>query len=431
MEKREPSPDKKVILATVAGDVHDIGKNLVNIMLSNNGYNVYDLGIKVDIEDMIKAAKDHNSQIIGMSGLLVRSTEIMKENLQELNRRDFLPKVILGGAALTKDFVAKELQPIYKGQVFYARDTVDALSILEKNLEKGKTILDKPQVEKKSHNNVKKKNEVNPDQRLVGNANRHQFVSRENIVKPPFYGNKMLEIPSQDLFALLSHKVLFEARWGFKKGNLTESQYKRIIEEQARPALNKFIEEDRKESIFKAKAVYGYFRCMARGNKIKLFDDAEITIAEFDFPRQKNKPGLCLADFISEEQTDLIAFWAVTLGEKIIEEGNKRFSEDQFCDYHLLHGLGAELADCGAVYLHRQMHRELFPEETLTQGKLKGCRYSFGYPACPDLSSQKELLRILDAKKIGIKLSESFQMIPELSVSGFILLNPFARYFVP
>ncbi|MGM0600705.1 MAG: methionine synthase [Candidatus Rifleibacteriota bacterium] len=431
MEKVEPSPDKRVILATVAGDVHDIGKNLVNIMLSNNGYNVYDLGIKIDIEDMIKAAKDHNSKIIGMSGLLVRSTEIMKENLEELNRRNFFPTVILGGAALTKDFVEKELQPIYNGRVYYARDTVDAVSILEKNLSKNEKEAQESIISKNTGKSVKKKDNINPDEELVGRANRHQFVANQNIIKPPFYGRHLLEISSKDLFALLSHKVLFEARWGFKKGSLTETEYKKIIEEKARPALNKFIKEDQEEILFKAQAVYGYFRCKARGNKIKIFDDAEITIGEFEFPRQKKKPGLCLADFISEEKNDLIALWAVTLGKNIIEEGRKRFADDKFCDYHLLHGLGSELADCAAVYVHRQIHRELFPGQTLTKGQLQGCRYSFGYPACPDLSSQKDLLRILDARKIGIELSESFQMVPELSVSGFILLNPFARYFVP
>lgn len=429
MEKKESHPDRRMILATVAGDVHDIGKNLVNIMLSNNGYAVFDLGIKVDIDEMIRAAQEQNARVIGMSGLLVRSTQIMKENLEELNRRNFLPAVILGGAALTPEYVEFELKPLYQGRVYYARDAVAALKIME--------TLNRPTEggnDTAIHADLRRKKKPvfnQPDDKMLGSANRHQFVDSAKIVKPPFFASHLLEINSNELFSLLSHKVLFEGRWGFKKGNLKDADYLKILEEKARPALNRFIDADREHELFHSAAVYGYYRCRASGNCVKIYDDAGIAIGDFTFPRQTKKPNLCIADFFSAENDDLIALWAVTLGKRVIEEGRRLFENDSYCDYHYLHGLGAELADCGAVHLHRHIHRELFPNLPLSENPAQGCRYSFGYPACPDLSAQKELLRLLQAEKIGIELTESCQMVPELSVSGFIVFNQHARYFVP
>lgn len=429
MEKKQPHPDRRMVLATVAGDVHDIGKNLVNIMLSNNGYTVFDLGIKVDVADMIRAAEEQGANVIGMSGLLVRSTQIMKENLEELNRRQFLPAVILGGAALTADFVENELRPLYQGRVFYARDAVDALKYMEQLGKKEETKatpaenpIQKPALPTK---------QVRADDEMIGKANRHQFVAAADKLQAPFYANHLLEISSNELFSLLSHKVLFEGRWGFNRANLDTKAYERIIEEKARPALNRFIEFDRSHEVFQTRAVYGYYRCRGRGNTVKIFDDAGITIGEFSFPRQQKAPHLCVADFFSSDNDDIIALWAVTVGDRVAKEGQELFKNDQYCDYHLLHGLAAELADCGAVHLHRHIHREIFPAVPLTDNQVRGCRYSFGYPACPDLSAQKELLRLLQAQNIGIELTELYQMVPELSVSGFIVFNPHARYFVP
>ncbi|GAB4283992.1 MAG: methionine synthase [Candidatus Rifleibacteriota bacterium] len=427
MQKRETQTDKKMILATVSGDVHDIGKNLVNIMLSNNGYKVYDLGIKVDIDEMIRAARENDAQIIGMSGLLVRSTQIMKENLEELNRRGFHPYVILGGAALTREFVENELQPLYKGRVFYAKDAVDALSIMEKLGDKSLT----GQFDATRKTGGKTGHKVEVNEANIGKVNRHQFSVGYSPVKAPFYDSHLLEIASNDLFSLLSHKVLFECRWGFKQGNLSKKEYDRIIKEKALPALNQFIETDRRNEIFQGRAVYGYYRCRASDNRIKILDETGLTIGEFNFPRQERSPHLCISDFVHEHEDDMLVLWAVTLGNKVIQEGKALFANDKYCDYHLLHGLGAELADCAAVHVHRHVHRELFPEFPLTDNQPNGCRYSFGYPACPDLSAQKELFRILKAERIGLELTESFQMVPELSVSGFVIFNPNARYFVP
>ena len=429
MEKKEADPDRKLILATVAGDVHDIGKNLVNIMLSNNGFNVIDIGIKVDIDAMIRAAQEHGARVIGMSGLLVRSTQIMKENLEELNRRDFLPAVILGGAALTPEYVENELASMYRGQVFYARDAIDSIKIMQSLTDKARN--SKIAAEKKPSVEINKNAVLPPEIENAVKANRHQFMADTQSLEAPFYSNHLLDIASADLFALLSHKVLFEGRWGFKKGDLSEAEYQNVLETKARPALNQLIEFDRENAVLQNRAVYGYYRCRAVGNNIRLLDNAGNAIAEFCFPRQRKSPYLCLSDFVSDAGDDLIALWAVSVGDKIIQAEKQLYSENRYCDYHFLHGLGAELADCAAVYVHRQIHHELFGKKSSAETQLDGCRYSFGYPACPDLAAQRELMRILNAEKIGIGLTESNQMVPELSVSGFILFNRHARYFVP
>jgi len=428
MEKSPPDPDRKMILATVAGDVHDIGKNLVNIMLSNNGFSVVDLGIKVDVDAMIKAARENQANVIGMSGLLVRSTQIMKENLEELNRRDFLPAVILGGAALTPDYVNNELRPMYRGKVFYARDAVDSIKIMQDLADGNYSRLPEAKVPAAA---VSKARSHVPDGKAAGQANRHQFMIDHNVVKAPFYDSHLIEIASNDLFSLLSHKVLFEGRWGFKKAGLTDAEYQKLIETKARPALNQIIDFERQNAVLDNRAVYGYFRCRAAGDAINVFDESGSSLARFTFPRQNRPPFLCLADFVSETEDDLIALWAVTVGDRIIQAEKELFAQSRYLDYHLLHGLGAELADCGAVHLHRHMHRELFSQLPLTGEQPAGCRYSFGYPACPDLAAQRELMRVLSAQRIGISLTELNQMVPELSVSGFIIFNRHARYFVP
>lgn len=428
MEKTEADPDKKMILATVAGDVHDIGKNLVNIMLSNNGYSVVDLGIKVDIDAMIRAAHQHQAGVIGMSGLLVRSTQIMKENLEELNRRDFLPAVILGGAALTPEYVNNELKAMYRGRVFYARDAIDSIKIMQELTEKPKQAA-KP-TPSDSRPVAEKNTAVANLSAPRSEANRHQFFADFKPFKAPFAGSHLLEIESSELFKLLSHKVLFEARWGYKRGDLPEIKYAELLEKQAMPALKKFVDLDEKENLFESRAVYGYYRCRAHGDSIAIYDETDLKIGEFNFPRQGRAPHLCISDFVDERE-DTIVLWAVTVGNRVIEAEKKLFGADRYCDYHLLHGLGAELADCAAAYVHRHVHRELNQDKPLTAEQLIGCRYSFGYPACPDLSAQRELFRLLQAGRIGLSLTTSDQMVPELSVSGFVILNHHARYFVP
>ena len=237
--------------------------------------------------------------------------------------------------------------------------------------------------------------------------------------------NKIIDISTKELFDVLSSKVLFEARWGFSKGNLTDEEYKSIIENKAKPALEKLKKQEETSPLIECKAVYAYFEAKSEGNKII------INNCEFEFPRQEKEPYLCIADFIKNNTSKIIPFFVVTIGSKIIEAEKKLFEENAYYDYHLLHGLGAEMADCAAVCVHRKICCELFKETYDKKDKPLGCRYSFGYPSCPDLAYQKKLFELLNPSRIGVTLTESYQMVPEFSVSGFILFNNKARYFVP
>lgn len=265
---------------------------------------------------------------------------------------------------------------------------------------------------------------------------------------PPFFGSKIIDIPTEELFKVLSKKVLFEGRWGFSKGNLSDEEYHKIIETKAKPALDKLIQQEEENPRIACKAVYGFYHCHSQGDSIII--DQPTTTKTFTFPRKtaatpfykggqggfySSKPILkhhysCISDFISPSG-DYLAFFATTIGGKIIEAEKQLFEANSYFDYHLLHGLGAEMADCGAVVTHRTICEELLEKKLAQSDKPFGCRYSFGYPACPDLSYQKELFDILEPSRIGLSLTESYQMVPELSVSGFILFNPEACYIVP
>ncbi len=239
---------------------------------------------------------------------------------------------------------------------------------------------------------------------------------------------KIIDIPTKELFDVLPSKVLFEARWGFSKGNLSDEEYKSIIENKAKPALEMLKKQEEASPAIESKAVYGFFACKSEGNKITVLDSNNKEIV-FDFPRQKQSPNLCITDFF-RQPSDVVPFFVVTLGNKIIEAEKRLFEENSYYNYHLLHGLGAEMADCAAQCVHRIIRDEyfqIFPEEE----KNKGCRYSFGYPSCPDLADQKKLFELLNPSKIGLTLTNSYQMVPELSVSGFIVFNKKAKYFVP
>ncbi|MBQ3644837.1 MAG: hypothetical protein II961_09595 [Candidatus Riflebacteria bacterium] len=238
---------------------------------------------------------------------------------------------------------------------------------------------------------------------------------------------KVIDIPTKELFDVLSRKVLFEARWGFTRGNLSEDEYKRIIDNKAVPALENLIAQEKQNPLIECKAVYGFFACKREGNKITVFNSNNKEII-FDFPRQEKEPHLCIADFI-RQPSDVVPFFVVTLGNKIIDAEKKLFEDNSYYNYHLLHGLGAELADCGAVCVHKIISDIFYKNQSYS--KPKGKRYSFGYPSCPELSYQKNLFDLLEPSKIGLSLTQNYQMVPELSVSGFILFDEKACYFIP
>lgn len=259
-------------------------------------------------------------------------------------------------------------------------------------------------------------------------VNRHQFKSGDCKATPPFWGSKIVNIRSKEIYNLLSHKLLFETRWGYTKGKLSEKQHKKLIEETAKPALYKLIEQDEKDNIFDVSAVYGYYRCISNDESIHILEESNYK-TQFLFPRQKNEPYLCLSDFVNDKESDIIALWALTLGSKVQAVEQQFYNDGRYKDYFFLHALGAELANCAAIYLHKHIQRELFGNEPVTNKNIRGCRYAFGYPACPDLSMQQQLSQILDTKRISISYTESWQMIPELSVAGFIIFNTYARWF--
>ena len=246
----------------------------------------------------------------------------------------------------------------------------------------------------------------------------------KNLIGKP----QIVDIPTKELFDVLSSKVLFEARWGFSKGNLSDEEYKSIIENKAKPALEMLKKQEESSPVIECKGVYGFFSCKAEGNKLSVFDSNNKEII-FDFPRQEQPPNLCITDFVCGEK-EIVPFFAVTLGNKIIEAEKKLFEENSYYNYHLLHGLGAEMADCGAQCVHKKIRDEYF-QILPNEEKTKGCRFSFGYPSCPELADQRKLFELLNPSKIGLSLTNSYQMVPELSVSGFIIFNKKAKYFVP
>ncbi len=430
-KKTESAAGKTIILATVSGDVHDIGKNLVNILLSNNGYRVVDLGIKVDVDTMIRAAQEHGSTVLGMSGLLVRSTQVMRENLAELNRRGLPYTVILGGAALTRDYVEGQLQPEFHGQVHYAQDAFDGLAVLDRLFRKGS-----PETGREPQPRplplARSTPDGSPDPRIpwVPRPSTHP------IPTPPFLGGRTLGIDPEALIALLDPKILFQARWKFERGHQAESEYQSMLDREARPALDRLLSDLRRLEWSGPKARYAYLRCRSDGDRLLVQPVAGKKPVIWEFPRSSRAPFPCISDFFASDEDDLIVPWAVTLGPEVEAFTRKHFREDRYRDYFLWFGLLAELAECGAEYVQKWVAAEMqakAPLETLDREAMRrppsGIRFSFGYPACPDLDQQKSLLKLVDGSGIGIRLTRNHQMVPEHSVSGFLVLKPDAHYF--
>jgi 5-methyltetrahydrofolate--homocysteine methyltransferase len=432
----------KMLIATVKGDVHDIGKNLVDIILSNNGYTVVNLGIKQPLDAILKAAEEHKPDVIGLSGLLVKSTAVMKENLEELNRRNLNYQVVLGGAALTRRFVEVDLRDIYKGKVFYANDAFDGLRIMDE--------LTNPAVEKKltDYNRkpppasapIEKKTETStPAEITAGKAN---IPPVKDLPKPPFWGSRVVRgIDLKEVFPYTNETALLKVRWGFKRVRTTSlEEYKAMMDEKVYPLFEKWKQYVLREGIFHPQVVYGYFPCQSDGNTLLIYDNDMKTVKEkFDFPRQKKEPFQCIADFfrpVSSGQMDVIGMMIVTIGAEATERIQEIFKKNAYTDYLYLHGLSVETAEALAEYWHKRMRVELgiagedHPEtRELFHQHYHGSRYSFGYPACPRLEDQDKMFHLLDPKRIGVELSEEAQLHPEQSTSAIIVHHPAAKYF--
>ena len=449
MERAEGENKGTVVLATVKGDVHDIGKNLVDIILTNNGYRVVNLGIKQPVATIIQAAKDNEADIIGMSGLLVKSTVIMRENLEEMVRQQVYVPVMLGGAALTRRYVEEDCAKVYSsGRVAYARDAFDGLSMMDTVMKGEFDSMIEERQKAREGRPVNKRRELGkptlPERPIDWEEvrlRREELHRGSEVPEPPFWGDSLLEdIPIRALMPFLNERMLFQFHWGFRKMGRSLEDYMAWAQGEVKPILVDLIKRCEEENILQPRAVYGYWKAAADGDDLVLFDDAgEREINRFSLPRQDRAGGICVADFFREADSgerDVIALQAVTVGQNASEVAREWFEEDRYQDYLYLHGLGVEMAEALAEYCHKRVRAELgFGHEDardrlqlLNQG-YRGSRYSFGYPACPNLADQSKILQLLDADRIGLRLGDEDQLHPEQSTSAIVVHHPQAKYF--
>ena len=457
MEKKEGQERGRIVLATVKGDVHDIGKNLVDIILTNNGYKVFNIGIKQPVEAIMKAALEHQADAIGLSGLLVKSTLIMKEDLAEMSQRGIKLPVICGGAALTERYVEKDLAQSYRGPVFYGRDAFSALKIMEQ-IKKGPAESMEVKQEAVAAAVVVPEKTVSVPQPIrnstgpmrVPAKDSHSstprgplfHVHRDNAVpKVPFYGYRILKnISLMEVCKWVNKFTLFRQQWQFKQGDRTPREFELFLQENVEPVFERFKMQAIRERILEPKVIYGYFRCYSEQDDLVVLDDAgKQELVRFNFPRQQREPYECISDFFRPQgagEPDVVGFHIVTMGKRATEAEQKLFKADKYQEYLYLHGFGVETTEALAEYVHAMIRRDMgvhlqdrrSKEEIFRQG-YQGSRYSFGYPACPNLEDQKKLFQLLPGDKIGVQLSETFQMVPEQSTSAIIVHHPQAKYF--
>jgi 5-methyltetrahydrofolate--homocysteine methyltransferase len=409
MDKDDKTDAPCILLATVQGDVHDIGKNLVNIILSNNGYKVIDIGIKVTAETIIETVKNRPEiDIICLSGLLVKSAMIMQESMAKYKAAGLKQPILLGGAALTRKFVAQDCATLYDGPVVYCRDAFSGLKAIQ-DFEKGTL---------ESSSWKENKESATSSQSIKKSAT----TILESVPESPFLGRKTLEVASSEFLPLLNQQILFRGRWGYKRGKLDEAGYQELLDKTVLPEFKTLQERILKEHLLEPKIRYGWFPCNRSGESLIIENSSEEFI--FPLPRQRREPNQSLVDFFRTEEQggDLIGFFVVTLGEKIGAICQDLYGQHKYHEYLLLHGFGVEAAESLAQYTHNLMRQELGINVT-------GQRYSFGYSACPELDLQQPLFELLQATEIGVQLSSSMEMVPELSVSAMVVHHPEAHYF--
>jgi 5-methyltetrahydrofolate--homocysteine methyltransferase len=454
MERVEGAQKGTIVVATVKGDVHDIGKNLVDIILTNNGYKVINLGIKQPLRQILDAAAAHRADAVGMSGLLVKSTVIMRENLEEMRRQGVRLPVLLGGAALTRAYVEEDCYRAYgEAPVAYAGDAFAGLALMGKVM--AGSFAD--HVAERAGQAAGRSRGRRP--RALGPVNgaaapplrpvdleeirlrRHELSRDVTPPKPPFLGSQVLdEVPVRALLPWLNEQMLFQFHWGYEKQGRRLEEFMAWAQKELRPVLADLVARAEAEAVFTPKAAYGYWRAAGEGNDIVLLDeDGAHEVARFRLPRQDRDGGLCIADFlrdVDDGERDVIGLQVVTMGQRASDVAREWFAADRYQDYVRLHGLGVELTEALAEYVHSRIRGELgFGHEDaremrrlLKQG-YRGSRYSFGYPACPNLADQAPLLELLGAERIGVELGEEWQLWPEQSTSAIVVHHPQARYF--
>ncbi|HEX8558775.1 MAG TPA: methionine synthase [Pyrinomonadaceae bacterium] len=476
MEKKGGATAKgTMVLATVKGDVHDIGKNLVDIILTNNGYRVINLGIKQTIDAILHAFEEHKADAIGMSGLLVKSTLIMRENLELMNERGIRAPVVLGGAALTRRYVEEDLESLYQGRLFYARDAFDGLHTMDvltgagaqgPGKETRRAAAARAGAGNGAPADAADAAEAGEDpEELVGEdaklgvraararprgvlrspeAAAHTSRSDVNpdapIPRAPFYGSRVESVPLADVFRFVNETALFKGQWQFKQGRRPAEEYRALVEQKVRPVYEELKARSGRDGLLVPQVVYGYFPCQSEGNDLVVYHDDERTErARFTFPRQPAGRRLCLADFFASRESgrvDVVAFQLVTVGRRASEYAQELFRSDNYSDYLYFHGLSVESAEALAELWHKRVREELgiAGRDAAELPKLfhqgyQGSRFSFGYPACPDLEEQTKLFELLGPERIGVELSEEFQLVPEQSTSALVVHHEEAKYF--
>jgi len=456
MEKKGGATAKgTMVLATVKGDVHDIGKNLVDIILTNNGYKVLNLGIKQPIEAILQAYDEHGADAIGMSGLLVKSTLIMRENLELMNERGIKVPVVLGGAALTRRYVEDDLKSLYHGQLYYARDAFAGLHTMDQLLggtngeekaqqagaELGVDAADDVEDLIGEEQKLGIRKPAKPRTRGTGDTTHTERskVSRDvPIPRPPFLGSRVVDdISLDDVFAFINETALFKGQWQFKQGRRPLEEYQALVRDKVRPIYEEIKERSKREKLLVPKVVYGYYECQSDGNDLIVYDQEREV--RFTFPRQPAGKHLCLADFFASRgsgKKDVVAFHLVTVGRRASEYSHELFKADNYSDYLYFHGLSVESAEALAELWHKRIREGLgiagadSPDLTrLFKQEYQGSRYSFGYPACPRLEDQEKLFALLNPSRIDVTLTEEFQLEPEQSTSAIIVHHPEAKYF--
>ena len=471
------------VIATVKGDVHDIGKNLVDIILSNNGYKVVNLGIKQPVENIIQAYREHNADCIAMSGLLVKSTAFMKDNLATFNKEGITVPVILGGAALTPKFVNEDCQQTYQGQVVYGKDAFSDLHFMDKlmpaksaaNWDDLQGFLDEYEAKSKEErqksevrsqkSGVKSQesaipNETVPAASQAASPDTHRSEAVDSSIPrptPPFWGTRILnpeDISLDEVFWYLDLQALFVGQWQFRKPqDQAREAYDAFLQETVQPILDTWKARVKAENLLHPQIVYGYFPCLAEGNSLHIYDPSVVTnnppslpapdpVATFTFPRQKSMRRLCIADFFLPQdrakpgQFDVFPMQAVTVGEIATEYAQQLFKADQYTDYLYYYGLSVQVAEAMAEWCHTRIRRELGYGDRepntireVLQQRYQGSRYSFGYPACPNIADQFVQLNLLQAERIGMTMDESEQLYPEQSTTAIITYHPVAKYF--
>ncbi|TVZ00658.1 methionine synthase [Trebonia kvetii] len=443
MEKTADGGRGTIVLATVKGDVHDIGKNLVDIILSNNGYDVVNIGIKQPVSAIIAAAEEHNADVIGMSGLLVKSTVVMRDNLAELNDRGLAERwpVLLGGAALTRAYVEQDLAELFAGEVRYARDAFEGLRLMDAaiGVKRGVPGAALPALRPRR---VRARAVAEESAAAEPVATGNQSVARDNRVpEPPFLGTRIIKgIPLADYAAYLDERATFMGQWGLKASRKADGpSYEDLVESEGRPRLRMWLERAQTEGMLQAAVVYGYFRCVSEGNDLIVLGEDGAERERFSFPRQQRDERLCLADYFrpaDSGETDVIAFQLATMGSAVSGVTAELFAKNAYREYLELHGLSVQLTEALAEYWHARIRKELgiasedpADLDGFFSVKYQGCRYSMGYPACPDLADRAKVARLLEPERIGVELSEEMQLHPEQSTDALVVHHPAAHYF--